>query len=247
MAALATPLTRRLGIEHPIFGFADDISTVAAITNAGGLGVYGATRRFPDEIRDELAEIRSLVGDRPFGVDLVLPDGMPEHNSRAEIERHIPDGHRAFVEAIIEKYQVPEPSGPGMRTRFIRSSEIEVEQLEAVMASDVDLFACGIGAPRPAVDRARELGKTTAALIGSPRHVRRAIDSGVDIIVAQGHDAGAHTGPRPRPPSTGSLTDLGDIHRPGGPEDPRPGLRARLLSSCHEAVTRASRRPMEAE
>ena len=191
---LATDLTRRLGIDLPIFGFAHDIPTVAAICNAGGFGVYGATRRFPHEIEAELAELRQLVGDRPFGVDLVLPDGMPEHNSRAEIEAHIPDRHREFVQSIIDRYDVPEPSGPGMRTRFIRSTEIETEQLEAVMASDVDLFACGIGAPRAAVDRARELGKTTAALIGSPRHVRRAQASGVDIIVAQGAEAGAHTG-----------------------------------------------------
>lgn len=189
-----TSLSRSLGIDYPIFGFAHDIATVAAITNAGGIGIYGATRRFPSEIRDELAKLKQMVGDKPFGVDLVLPDGMPEHNSRPEIERHIPDEHRAFVSGLIDKYQVPEPSGPGMRTRFIRSAEIEVEQLEAVMSSDVDLFACGIGAPRAAVERAKELGKTTAALIGSPRHVKRAVDSGVDIIVAQGAEAGAHTG-----------------------------------------------------
>lgn len=194
MGSLTNDLARSYGIEYPIFGFAHDIATVAAITNAGGLGVYGATRRFPHEIDEELAEIRRLVGDKPFGVDLVLPDGMPEHNSREAIEAHIPDEHRSFVEGIVEKYAVPEPSGPGMRTRFIRSKEIEEEQLEAVMASDVNLFACGIGAPRPAVERAKELGKTTAALIGSPRHVRRALQSGVDMIVAQGAEAGAHTG-----------------------------------------------------
>ncbi len=194
MSTLTTDLVRHFGIEYPIFGFAHDIATVAAITNAGGLGVYGATRRFPHEIDEELAEIRRLVGAKPFGVDLVLPDGMPEHNSREAIEAHIPDEHRSFVQGIVEKYAVPEPSGPGMRTRFIRSTEIEEEQLEAVMASDVNLFACGIGAPRPAVEKAKELGKTTAALIGSPRHVRRALQSGVDIIVAQGAEAGAHTG-----------------------------------------------------
>lgn len=194
MAPLTTPLCTTLGIEQPIFGFAHDIATVAAITNAGAIGIYGATRRFPNEIRDELAEIRRLVGDKPFGVDLVLPDGMPEYNSREEIERHIPGEHRQFVKGLIEKYDVPEPSGPGMRTRFIRSTEIEQDQLEAVMASDVDLFACGIGAPRPAVERAKELGKMTAALIGSPRHVHRAVGSGVDLIVAQGSEAGAHTG-----------------------------------------------------
>ncbi len=194
MGILTTELCRRFGIEHPVFGFAHDVATVAAITNAGGLGVYGATRHFPHEIDDELAEIRSLVGDKPFGVDLVLPDGMPEHNSRDAIEAHIPDTHRSFVQGLIEKYQIPEPSGPGMRTRFIRSKEIKEQQLEAVMASSVDLFACGIGAPRPAVDKAKELGKMTAALIGSPRHVRKALASGVDMIVAQGAEAGAHTG-----------------------------------------------------
>lgn len=194
MSRLTNDLCRRFGIEYPIFGFAHDVRTVAAITNAGGLGVYGATRRFPHEIDDELAEIRRLVGDRPFGVDLVLPDNMPEHNSRAAIEAHIPDRHREFVQGIADKYGVPEPSGPGVRTRFIRSAEIEAEQLDAVMASSVDLFACGIGAPRPAVERARELGKTTAALIGSPRHLHRALASGVDLIVAQGAEAGAHTG-----------------------------------------------------
>ncbi len=193
--SLRTPVCDTFGIDTPVFGFAHDIATVAAICRSGGLGVYGATRRFPHEIRAELAEIRSLVGDRPFGVDLVLPPGMPEHNSREAIEAHIPDAHRQFVRGIIDRYDVPEPSGPGMRTRFIRSTEIEAEQLEAVFESDVDLFACGIGAPRAAVDRAHELGKSTAALIGSPRHVPRALDAGVDLIVAQGYDAGAHTGP----------------------------------------------------
>jgi len=120
VGVLTTQLSERFGIEYPIFGFAHDIATVAAVTNAGGLGVYGATRRFPHEIADELAEIRGLVGDKPFGVDLVLPDGMPEHNSREAIERHIPDGHRSFVNDMIDKYDVPEPSGPGMRTRFIK-------------------------------------------------------------------------------------------------------------------------------
>ena len=193
--ALGAEICKRMGIDQPIFGFAHDMATVAAITNAGGFGVYGATRRLPHEIRDELAAIRTLVGDRPFGVDLVLPPGMPEHNSRDQIEAAIPNEHKRFVQGLIDKYEVPEPSGPGMRTRFIRATEIEEEQLEAVMQSDVDLFACGIVAPPVQIERAKELGKTTLALIGSPRHVPRALDAGVEILVAQGYDAGAHTGP----------------------------------------------------
>ena len=52
------------GIDVPIFGFAHDVQVVAAITNAGGM-VFGATRRFPHEIKEELKQIRALV-DKPF-------------------------------------------------------------------------------------------------------------------------------------------------------------------------------------
>jgi NAD(P)H-dependent flavin oxidoreductase YrpB (nitropropane dioxygenase family) len=190
-----TPVCEQLGIEYPVFGFAHDVKTVAAITLAGGFGVYGATRRFPAEITEELSQIRQLVGDRPFGVDLVLPPGMPEHNSREAIEAEIPAEHQAFVQQIIDKYQVPAATTPGMRTRFIRSAEIEQQQLRAVLDSDVDMFACGIGAPPDAIAEAKAGGKITLALIGSPHHVQRSIQAGVDMLVAQGYDAGAHTGP----------------------------------------------------
>lgn len=192
---LWSPICDSMGIRYPIFGFAHSVQAVAAITNAGGIGCYGATRRFPHEITAELKEIRALVGNKPFGVDLVLPPGMPEHDSRAEIEAEIPQAHRDFVERAIKEYKVPEATEPGMRTRFIRSKEIEDAQLRAVLDSDVDLFACGIGAPRDAVQEAKSRGKTTLALIGAPHHVERSRAAGVDIIVAQGYDAGAHTGP----------------------------------------------------
>ena len=192
---LWSPICDQLGITYPIFGFAHDVATVAAISNAGGYGVYGATRRFPHEIEEELAAIRDLVGDKPFGVDLVLPPGMPEHNSREAIEAEIPEAHKDFVQGIIDKYAVPDATEPGMRTRFIRSSEIEEAQIQAVLDSSVNMFACGIGAPAPVIAEAKARDKTTLALIGSPHHVQRAVAAGVEILVAQGYDAGAHTGP----------------------------------------------------
>lgn len=195
MAKLWSPICDQLGIDTPIFGFAHDVATVAAISNAGGYGVYGATRRFPDEIRAELEDIRERVGDKPFGVDLVLPPGMPEHNSREAIEAEIPEEHKQFVAGLIDRFKVPPASEPGMRTRFIRSAEIERAQIDAVLDSSVDMFACGIGAPPDVVGAAKQKGKTTLALIGSPHHVQRAIAAGVEIVVAQGYDAGAHTGP----------------------------------------------------
>ena len=63
------------------------------------------------------------------------------------------------------------------------------------VGTDVNVFACGIGAPKEAVARAKALGKTTLALVGSQRHAQAALAVGVDLLVAQGTDAGAHTGP----------------------------------------------------
>lgn len=191
---LRTALCDTFGIDVPIFGFAHSVAAAAAISREGGLGVYGATRDTPDEIRERLATLRRLAGDRPIGVDLVLPHGMPERDDREAIEAALQPKHRTFVAGLYDTFGVPPATGPGMRSRFVRSNELAAAQIEAVLASDVEVFACGIGAPLEAVDRARALGKRTVALIGAPQHARTALRSGVDLLVAQGYDAGAHTG-----------------------------------------------------
>ena len=134
---LRTAICDSFGIELPIFGFSHSVETVAAVTNAGGFGIYGATRRFDTEIREELAAIRRLVGNRPFGVDLVIPKNIPQSTTRAEMEAQIPDRHRAFVAELAARYQVPAGSGPGPRTRFIRSRAI----IDAQPATEDDYHA----------------------------------------------------------------------------------------------------------
>lgn len=194
-SALHTALCERLGIRYPIFGFSHSVEVTAAITNAGGLGVYGATRDMPDAIATRLAEIRSRVGDRPFGVDLLLPVGMADRNDWAAAEARIPDGHKAFVRHLKEKYRVPDATGPSFFSSVVRSNELFEAQADAVLSSDADLFACAIGTPPHVVARAKETGKLTLSLVGAPKHVRHARRAGVDLLVAQGYDAGGHTGP----------------------------------------------------
>lgn len=191
---LQTRLSRKLGLAHPIFGFTHSAAVVAAICRAGGFGVLGATRHTPEEIDHELAWIRQQIGTRPFGVNLVLPDGMPEVNDRSAIEAQLPASHRDFVQGIREKYAVPAASKPGERSRFVRSNEVAGQQLEAVLRSDVNLLACGIGSPVEVIERAKAAGKLVLALVGSPKHAKRALAKPIDILVAQGYDAGAHTG-----------------------------------------------------
>jgi NAD(P)H-dependent flavin oxidoreductase YrpB (nitropropane dioxygenase family) len=192
---LVTPAGALFGLAQPIYAFSHSVPTAAAVSRCGGLGVYGATRRTPQEIRDELALLRRLAGDAPIGVNLVLPPGMPEDDDLQALERELPERHRAFVKGLYDKYRVPPPRRRGMRTRFLRSNEMARAQMDAVADSDVELVACGIGAPAQFVERCKRLGKRIVALCGSPRHARRAIDAGADLLVAQGHDSGAHTGP----------------------------------------------------
>ena len=191
---LQTRLSKRLGIAQPVFGFTHDPAAVAAICHAGGFGVFGATRHTPEEIEHELAWIRKQVGNRPFGVNLVLPTGMPETNDRAAIEAQLPEAHKAFVREIEHKYGVPPATRAGMRSRFVRSEEVAHRQLEMIMRSDVNLLACGIGSPTDVIERAKASGKLVLALVGSPKHARSALAKPIDILVAQGYDAGAHTG-----------------------------------------------------
>jgi len=191
---LRSRVSRSLGVEYPIFGFTHSPDAVIEVCTAGGIGILGATRSTPEEIGEMLQSIRAAIGDRPFGIDLVIPRGMPETNNREEIEAQLPTDHKAFVSHLYEKYKIPAATGPGMRSRFVRSEESARRQLEVVLASDVDVLALGIGSPPDVIRAARAAGKKIVALVGSPRNARHAVDGGVDIIVAQGYDAGGHTG-----------------------------------------------------
>ncbi len=193
--ALHTGVCDRLGIAYPIFGFSHSVEVTAAITNAGGFGVYGATRDAPDAITARLAQIRSLVGDRPFGADLLLPVGMADKNDWAAAQAKIPEEHKAFVKYLKQKYEVPDPTGKSFFSSVVRSNELFEAQADAVLRSDVDLFASAIGTPPHIIERAKASGKVTLSLVGAPKHVKHAEAAGVDLLVAQGYDAGGHTGP----------------------------------------------------
>jgi len=192
---ITNALTEKFGLKYPIFGFAHSIDVVCALAEAGCFGVYGATRDTPEEIEERLALIRERIGDRPFGVDLVMPRGMPEFADKQAVIDQLPEEHKSFVKGLYEKYDIPPATKPGMRSRFLRSDEITNRQVRKVLESSVDIFACGIGAPADVVAEAKRGGKTTLALVGHPRHAQAALRAGADILVAQGYDAGAHTGP----------------------------------------------------
>jgi len=184
-----------LGAEVPIFGFTHSIEAAIEVSRNGGIGIWGATRSTPAEIEDALTRMHAELGDLPYGVDLVIPSGMPEKDNREEIEAAIPQEHRDFVAGLRTKYGVPDDGLPGMRSRFVRSEDSAREQVDVVMDSDLKVLALGIGSPEWVIGPAKKRGKKLVSLVGQPRHAERALRAGAEILVAQGHDAGAHTGP----------------------------------------------------
>ena len=191
---IRTKACQIVGIQKPIFGFSHSIAVTAAISNAGGLGVYGATHHQPDEIRDIARKLRQLCGARPFGLDLLLPQTVGDETDLDSVRDGLPEEHKAFVGKLEKKYGVPAPTKPSFFADNVRSQSLFAGQVEAALASEADVFAAAVGVPASVISRARTAGKKTIALIGAPRHAGKALEAGVDVLVAQGHDAGAHTG-----------------------------------------------------
>lgn len=194
-ARLRNALCDDLGADVPIFGFTHSVDAAIAVSLAGGIGIWGGTRSTPEEIEAALSKMANALGDRPHGIDLVIPNGMPERDNRDEIEAAIPEGHRAFIDDLREKYAVPNDGEPGMRSRFVRSEDMAREQVDVVMDSGATILALGIGSPEWVIGPAKDRGKTLVSLVGQPKHAVNAMRAGADILVAQGTDAGAHTGP----------------------------------------------------
>jgi NAD(P)H-dependent flavin oxidoreductase YrpB (nitropropane dioxygenase family) len=190
-----TPVCDLLRIERPIFGFSHTLEVAAAISRAGGYGVFGVARELPERIPELLARLREAVGGAPFGVDLMLPAGMPADDAEAQAGRAaLPEAHRAFVDGLRRKYAVPPATHRTFFTETIRTRALFAAQVDAVLASDVDGVATAVGLPADVVARVRRAGKTTLSLVGSPKHARAALAAGAQVLVAQGYDAGGHTG-----------------------------------------------------
>ena len=192
--AFRTPLCERLGIDVPIFSFAHSLEVTAAVSRAGGYGVYGATHDLPEQIIENARLLREMCEGRPFGLDILLPTVTVDRDDHAAAVAEIPQEHMRFIEHLREKYQVPPSTKGHLFVNHVRSQELFAAQADAVIRSGANLFAMAVGTPADVVARARAAGQVTLSLIGSPRHATRTLASGVDLLVAQGYDAGAHTG-----------------------------------------------------
>ncbi|MEU4029326.1 nitronate monooxygenase family protein [Streptomyces anulatus] len=195
---METELSKQLGIEHAIFGFTPFPEVAAAITRAGGFGVLGAVRyTAPDDLARDLDRLHELAGGKPYGLDVVMPAKKVEGVTEADVEAMIPAEHRGFVRELLARHGVPElAEGEASGWRITGwMEEVARGQLDVAFDYPIKLLANALGSP-PAdvIERAHDHGVLVAALAGSARHARRHAEAGIDVVVAQGYEAGGHTG-----------------------------------------------------
>jgi len=195
---MQSELSKKLGVEHAIFGFTPFPAVAAAISRAGGFGVLGAVRyTAPDDLKRDLDWVEAHVDGKPYGLDVVMPAKKVEGVSEADVEAMIPDGHRQFVKDTLAKYGVPELAEGEVSGWRITGwmEQVARNQLDVAFDYPIRLLANALGSP-PAdvVARAHERGVLVAALAGSARHAVKHKEAGIDIVVAQGYEAGGHTG-----------------------------------------------------
>ena len=200
---MQTPITEMFGIEFPIVAFTHCRDVVVAVSKAGGLGVLGAVAHSDAQLETDLAWIEDELGDRPYGIDLIVPAryaGSDEGGlSVADLVSTIPGAHREFLDELLERYGVPEntdSTGWAERSGDAPFSANRADrQLDIALAHRPVLVANALGPP-PAdmVKRCHEAGVKVGALAGTKVHAERHVAAGADIIIAQGTEGGGHTG-----------------------------------------------------
>jgi NAD(P)H-dependent flavin oxidoreductase YrpB (nitropropane dioxygenase family) len=198
-----TELCDKLGIEFPIFAFSHCRDVVTAVSRAGGFGVLGAVGFQPAQLEIELKWIDEHIGNKPYGVDIVIPgkyEGMGEVDPKKLEEQllaAIPPQHRAFANKVLADHGVPKlPEGEKMTELLGWTAATATPQIEVALKHDkVKLIANALGTP-PAdvIAEIHGAGRLVVALCGSAKHARAHKAAGVDIIVAQGYEGGGHTG-----------------------------------------------------
>jgi NAD(P)H-dependent flavin oxidoreductase YrpB (nitropropane dioxygenase family) len=193
----SSALCERFGIDFPLFAFSHCRDVVAAVTNAGGFGVLGATAYTPEQLDRELAWIDEHVHGKPYGADIIVPakfEGKGENLSRTQLVDRIPDEYRGFVAQLLAEHGIEAESTPRIGGSAL-TGDTGRELLEVAMSHPIKLIANALGVPPDyMIEAARERGVPVAALVGAKEHAVKQVAAGVDLIVAQGTEAGGHCG-----------------------------------------------------
>ncbi|HUP99704.1 MAG TPA: nitronate monooxygenase family protein [Aeromicrobium sp.] len=194
---MRTQLCDVFGIEYPIFAFTPSEHVAAAVSRAGGLGVLGCVR-FNDA--EELDKVLDWMDDntdgKPYGVDVVMPMKVPTEGTSVDLKTMIPPEHLSFVERTLQQLGIPPlPEGEGREGVLGWLHSMARSHVDVALQHRPVLIANALGTPpNDVIEQCHAAGLKIAALAGAPSHAVSHVSNGVDIIIAQGYEAGGHTG-----------------------------------------------------
>lgn len=189
-------MTELVGCEFPLFAFSHCRDVVAAVSRAGGFGVLGGASFTPETLEQELAWIDAHVDGKPYGIDILIPEhqAVRVDATREQINALVPPEHRAFVKMLLAKHGLDATDEQLENKRTPGTVQGEA-MLDVAFRHPIRLVANALGiAPPTMIERGRKHGVPVAALVGAKEHALRQVKAGVDIIVAQGTEAGGHCG-----------------------------------------------------
>src|ERR1700694_3848498 len=190
-------------MDVPIFAFSHSPAVIAAVSKSGGFGVLGAAGLEPEELDQALKYISQECAGKAFGIDLIIPDNYVGSEqgglSLEELQKRIPQGHRDFVAGLLDQYHVPPLSAPGETASSKAGLGISLKRgsqlVDIALSYPVKLIVNALGVPPPyIIERAHQQGVRVGALVGAVKHALHQKEAGVDLIIAQGFEAGGHTG-----------------------------------------------------
>ena len=205
---LKTKLCDMLGIEYPILSAGmgptligektgAPVELVVAVSEAGGLGVLGGSGFTVEQLRDAIREIKAQT-DKPFGVDLLLPKSVAPESSGgvkemplSEVLKRLPEPHREWIRKVRAEMGLPDVD---VMIKLNSTTNRPKESIQVCIEEKVPLFCAGLGNPGFMLQEAHSVGMKVLGITGNSKNARRMAESGLDLIVAQGHEGGGHTG-----------------------------------------------------
>jgi NAD(P)H-dependent flavin oxidoreductase YrpB (nitropropane dioxygenase family) len=194
---MRTALCEAFGIDYPIFAFTPSEHVAAAVSRAGGLGVLGCVRfNGTEELETTLSWLDDNTDGKPYGVDIVMPMKVPTEGTSLDLGAMIPEDHKAFVDQTLLKLGVPPlAEGEGREGVLGWLHSVARSHLDVALQHRPVLIANALGSPpKDVIDKCHAHGIQVAALAGAAKHALTHVANGVDIIIAQGYEAGGHTG-----------------------------------------------------
>ncbi len=208
---LRTKLCDMLGIEYPILcaGMGPTligettgapVALVVAVSGAGGMGVLGGSGFTVEGLREAVREIKAKT-ERPYGVDLLLPQKLDLSGGLGQkgvkelplsvMLKSLPKQHQDWVKKVKDELQIPDVE---LMVKMDRTTMRPQEAIRVCIEEKVPLFCAGLGNPGFMVEEAHAVGMKVLGITGNTKNARRMVQSGIDLLVAQGYEGGGHTG-----------------------------------------------------